>query len=95
MFIGTIHGYCLNLLQSPPLYKFLKYSVLTDVQQRLLIDRYSQQSGLTDVPFLKGEKLKRWKDSSLYQHLVSILGEGNVDLSKVPPTCNNCRRKVL
>jgi DNA helicase II / ATP-dependent DNA helicase PcrA len=86
MFIGTIHGYCLNLLQSPPLYRFLKYTVLTDVQQRLLIDRYSQQSGLTEVPFLRGEKLKRWRDSSLYQQLVGILGEGNVDSSKINPT---------
>jgi len=85
MFVGTIHGYCLNLLQSPPLYRFLKYTVLTDVQQRLLIDRYSQQSGLTGVPFLKGGTLKRWKDSRLYQQLVGILGEGNVDLSKIDP----------
>jgi DNA helicase-2/ATP-dependent DNA helicase PcrA len=85
MFIGTMHGYCLNLLQSPPLYQFLKYSVLTDVQQRLLIDRNSKRSGLTEVPFLTGGTLKRWRDSSLYQQLVSILGEGNIDLSEVPP----------
>ena len=39
MFVGTMHGYCLTLLQAPPLYKFLKYSVLTEVHQRLLINR--------------------------------------------------------
>lgn len=85
MFVGTIHGYCLNLLQSPPLYKFLKYSVLTDVQQRLLIDRYSMQSGLTQVPILDGGTLRRWVDSALYQQLLGIYGEGNVELRKVPP----------
>jgi DNA helicase II / ATP-dependent DNA helicase PcrA len=45
MYIGTIHGFCLNLLQEPPLYKFLKYQVLSDVHQRLFIDRYSSIVG--------------------------------------------------
>jgi len=83
MFVGTTHAYCLNLLQSAPLYKFLKYRVLTEVQQRLLLDRYSAKSGLTSVPLLAGGTLERWKDSSLYQQLLSILGEGKVDQSKV------------
>lgn len=84
MFVGTMHGYCLSLLQAPPLYKFLKYSVVTEVQQRLLIDRYSKQSGLTQTPLLGGGTLERWKDSRLYQQLLEILGEGNVDSRRVP-----------
>lgn len=84
MFVGTIHGYCLNLLQSPPLYRFLKYTVLSDVQQRLFIDRYSVQSGLTQVPLLNGETLERWKGSRLYQQLIGIIGEGSVDWGKIP-----------
>ena len=54
MYVGTIHGYALNLLQQPPVYSFLKYSALTEVQQRLLIDRNSRKSGLADVPLLNG-----------------------------------------
>src|SRR4051812_3271094 len=46
MFVGTIHGYCLQLLQAPPLYEYLKYTVLTDVQQQLFVDRHSASSGL-------------------------------------------------
>lgn len=84
MFVGTIHGYCLNLLQSPPLYKYLKYRVLNDVQQRLLIDRNSTKSGLTTTPLLRGGTLERWKDSKLYQQLIGILTEGSVDPAKVP-----------
>lgn len=84
MFVGTIHGFCLNLLQAPPLYKFLKYTVLTEIQQRLLIDRYSKQSGLTQVPLLRGATLQRWVDSRLYQQLLGIYGEGNIDARKVP-----------
>jgi len=48
MYIGTSHGYCLELLQTYE-YEFLKYSVLTEVQSRLLVDRYSNQSGLQDL----------------------------------------------
>jgi DNA helicase-2/ATP-dependent DNA helicase PcrA len=84
MFVGTIHAYCLNLLQSPPLYKYLKYQVLNDVQQRLLIDRNSQKSGLCRVPLLAGGSLARWKDSRLYQQLLGICGESKLDPAKLP-----------
>lgn len=83
MFVGTIHGYCLNMLQSPPVYRYLKYRVLNDVQQRLLIDRFSSRSGLASIPLLRGGNLQRWKDSRLYQQLLSILIEANVDLDQV------------
>lgn len=89
MFVGTIHGYCLNLLQSPPLYRYLKYRVLDDIQQRLLIDRNSTQSGLTTTPFLNGGTLKRWQDSALYQQLIAIVSEGDVNLTRVPPSVHN------
>ena len=84
LFVGTIHAYCLNLLQAPPLYKFLKYTVLTDVQQRLLIDRNSSRSGLTHVPLLSGGNLERWKDSRLYQQLLAICSDGHADQKNLP-----------
>jgi len=52
MYIGTIHGFCWELLQSN-LYDYLKYSVLNEVQTRLLISRNSRKSGLT----VKGSRL--------------------------------------
>ena len=85
MFVGTIHGYCLNVLQAPPLYRYLKYTVLDEVQQRLLIDRNSTKSGLTQTPFLNGKgPLKRWRDSALYQQLISIYSESDIDHTQVP-----------
>jgi len=75
MYIGTIHGFCLNVLQAPPLYRFLKYNVLSDVHQRLFIDRNSRRSGLTETPLLAGGNLRRWTDSKLYQQLLSIRSE--------------------
>lgn len=84
MYVGTIHAYCLNLLQQAPVYRFLKYSVLTEVQQRLLIDRNSKKSGLTETPLMDGRFLSRWIDSRLYQTLVSVLDEGGVNARMVP-----------
>jgi DNA helicase II / ATP-dependent DNA helicase PcrA len=93
MYVGTIHGYCLNLLQQPPVYHFLKYSVLTDVQQRLLIDRNSKKSGLTEVPLLDGRTLTRWVDSRLYQTLLSVLEEGGVKARVIPAAVREAAKK--
>lgn len=84
MYVGTIHAYCLRLLQSPPVYQFLKYTVLTDVRQRLLVDRYSSKSGLTRMPKLAGGTLARWKDSGLFQGVIGILSEAELDRDLIP-----------
>jgi DNA helicase II / ATP-dependent DNA helicase PcrA len=78
MYVGTIHGFCLNLLQTY-LFKYLKYSVLSDVQQRLLIDRHNQESGLRSLTTLDGKPLKQFVDSRLYQKILSIVREANID----------------
>lgn len=78
MYVGTIHGFCLDLLQTYE-HDFLKYTVLNEVQQRLLIDRHSNESGLTDLTTHEGKRLKRWTDSRLYQKLLSIIREAQID----------------
>ncbi len=83
MYVGTIHGFCLDLLQTY-LYKYLKYSVISEVQQRLLIDRNSKKSGLTDLQTHDAKPLKRWQDSKLYQTILTILREAEIDNSLLP-----------
>ena len=78
MFIGTIHAFCLDLLQTYQ-FRFLKYQVLNDVQQRLLIDRHSSESGLTDLTTHDGKPLRRWVDSRLYQRCLSVIRESQID----------------
>ncbi|MDR6415579.1 ATP-dependent DNA helicase [Pseudarthrobacter sulfonivorans] len=84
MFIGTMHAYCLNLLQTyvPETFKF---SVLSDVTQRLLIDRNSKRSGLTETPTTSSAIpfLQRYIHSRLYAQVLSVLAEDDVDLSQV------------
>ena len=82
MFVGTIHAFCLDLLQTYQ-FRFLKYQVLNDVQQRLLIDRHSRQSGLSDLTTHDGKQLKRWVDSRLYQRCLSVIRESQIDEAKL------------
>ncbi len=77
MYVGTIHGFCLDLLQQN-LPQYLKYDVLDEIGQRLFIDRNSSKSGLTPLG------LRRWIQSKLYQTILGVVREDDVDLSTLP-----------
>jgi DNA helicase II / ATP-dependent DNA helicase PcrA len=77
MFVGTIHAFCLDLLMTE-VPGFLKYDVLNEVQQRLLIDRESRKSGLTTTTDLLGKPLRRYLDTPHYATALSVLREGEI-----------------
>ncbi|MDN5855279.1 MAG: UvrD-helicase domain-containing protein, partial [Actinomycetia bacterium] len=85
MYVGTMHGYCLDLLQRlvPETFKF---SVLSDITARLLVDRNSRKSGLTTCPtsLASTPTLRRFIHSKLYLQAMSVLREDSVDLNQVP-----------
>lgn len=86
MYIGTMHGYCLDLVQRlvPETFKF---SVLTDITARLLVDKNSTKSGLTTCPTLanaRQDTLWRYRNSKLYLQAMSVLREDTVDEAQVP-----------
>src|SRR3954466_10992656 len=84
MYVGTMHGYCLDLLQRLVPEKF-KFSVLTDITAQLFVDRYSAKSGLTSCPTTaKPGVLRRYLNSKLYLQVMSVLREDKIDLSRVP-----------
>lgn len=84
MYVGTMHGYALDLLQRLVPEKF-KFSVLTDITAQLFVDRYSARSGLTSCPTTsKQGVLKRYINSKLYLQVLSVLREDNIDYSQVP-----------
>ncbi len=56
LYIGTIHGFCLEILQTYA-FEFLKYSVLNDIQTKLLINRNSRESGLSNVQIISGPSI--------------------------------------
>lgn len=82
MYVGTIHGFCLDLLQNevPAL---LKYSVLNEVQQALAVDRYSNQSGLASTTTHEGKPLSRYVNTDHYIKALDILRQADIDASKL------------
>src|SRR4051812_3025134 len=85
MYVGTMHGYTLDLLQRlvPETFKF---SVLTDITSRLLVDRNSRRSGLTVCPTRSAgtPTLRRYIHSRLFLQATSVLREDSVDWNLVP-----------
>lgn len=77
-YVGTIHGFCLNLL-TDEVPDFLKYRVLTEVQQRIFVDRFSRLSGLTASTRTDGTPLKRYANTPVYVSALNILRESDVD----------------
>jgi DNA helicase-2/ATP-dependent DNA helicase PcrA len=55
MFVGTLHSFCLGILQNE-CYRFRKHSVLSEVANRLLVSRYPSASGLAAVRYIGGKK---------------------------------------
>ena len=78
MYIGTIHGFCQELLRNE-LPKYLKYEVLDPVRQILYVDRYSKKTGLTTSTKLNGQHLRRWIDTDLYLTALAVLREDFID----------------
>jgi DNA helicase-2/ATP-dependent DNA helicase PcrA len=86
LFIGTMHSYALDAMQTHVAETF-KYGVLNDIQTRLLIDRNSRKSGLTTTEAVvngKPRKLRRYVNSALYMQVMAILREDDVTESLLP-----------
>jgi DNA helicase-2/ATP-dependent DNA helicase PcrA len=77
LYVGTIHGYCLDLLKSE-VPEYLKFEVLNEVQLSLFVDRHSKTSGLTQSTTLHGVPLKRYVDTKNYISALGILREDEV-----------------
>ena len=89
LYVGTIHGFCLELLQQNH-YDALPYRVLNDVQQRHLITRNSRRCGLADLGW------QRYRDAGAYGELMAILREADIDDAALEGTdAESCLGKYL
>jgi DNA helicase-2/ATP-dependent DNA helicase PcrA len=97
LFIGTMHGYALDALQTHVAQTF-KYGVLDEIQTRLLIDRHSRASGLTTTDAIvngQPKKLRRYVNSRLYMQVMNILRGDDVDgSSKLAGTVLPCDHRT-
>ena len=78
MYVGTIHGFCLDLLKTE-VAEFLKFGVLDEVQQALFVNRHSKQTGLTASTDLTGNVLRRFIDTKHYIDAINILREARLN----------------
>ena len=78
MYVGTIHGFCQELLQNE-VPEYLKYEVLEAVRQRLYVNRNSAKTGLTTSTRLNGKHLRRWVETDLYISALNVLREDDLD----------------
>ena len=78
MYIGTIHSFCKQLLQDHN-YKYLKYTVLNEIQTRMFIDKTYSINGLTELAY-KGKPLERFKDSNIYLDALNTLRESTIEM---------------
>lgn len=68
MYVGTIHGFCIRMLQDY-IPKFQKFSVLDEIQTKLFVERYYDECGMSDL------ELKKYIETSLFITVMSVLNE--------------------
>ena len=82
MYVGTIHGFCQELLQNE-VPEYLKYEVLDRIRQQLYINRKSRLTGLTTSTDNNGNRLRCWISTNDYVSALAALREDDVDQQKL------------
>ncbi len=83
MYIGTIHGFCLKILQEY-VQKFQKFTVLDEIKTKLFVDKFYSKSGM------QGLGLKRYAETGLFISIMSILNESSFGTQKWPANLQSC-----
>ena len=68
MYVGTIHGFCIRMLQDY-IPEFQKFTVLDEIQTKLFVERYYEECGMQDLD------LKKYIETSLFISVMSVLNE--------------------
>lgn len=68
MYVGTIHGFCIRMLQNY-IPEFQKYTVLDEIQTKLFVERYYEECGMKDL------ELKKYIETLLFITVMSVLNE--------------------
>lgn len=68
MYIGTIHGFCLQMLQEF-LPEFQSFKVLDEIHTKLFLERYYEEIGMTDLA------LQKYIETDLFVRVMSMLNE--------------------
>lgn len=93
MYIGTIHGWCLKVLQNTE-FKYQKYSVLDEIKLQLFIDKYYDRIGMKDVTKLAHPYscMRRFVDTKHFVRIMDIIRESELN-SPLPNNLNIAKEK--
>jgi len=93
MYVGTIHSFCLKILQDY-MNDYQKFSVLDEVKTKLFIDKNFSDIGMKNL------NMERYKDTDIFMILIGILKESEMENKKLPDKLkqtlieyNNCFEK--
>lgn len=75
MYIGTIHGFCLNMLKEF-LPEFQSFAVLDEVHTKLFVERYYEEIGMVDL------NMQKYIETDLFIRVMSLLNENWYDSHK-------------
>lgn len=86
MYIGTIHGFCLKMLQEF-LPEFQSFSVLDEIHTKLFVERYYDDVGMADLA------LQKYVETDLFIRVMSLLNENWYDSFKWSPDVQTAFQK--
>ncbi len=86
MYIGTIHGFCLQMLQEF-LPEFQSFNVLDEIHTKLFVERYYEEIGMTDLD------LQKYIETDLFIRVMSLLNENWYDYDKWSPEVKTAYKK--
>ncbi len=78
MYVGTIHSFCLKILQDY-LAEYQKFTVLDDVKTKIFIDRNFDEIGMKQID------MARYKDTDIFMNSINILRESELEKKKLLP----------
>lgn len=83
MYIGTIHGFCLKILQDQYA-EYQKYRVLDEVKTKLFIDKNAYHLGMNKLVSTTGKNMKPYLNTNIYMAMINILRESELENTKLP-----------
>lgn len=86
MYIGTIHGFCIKMLQEY-IPEFQKYVVLDEIHTKLFVERYYDECGMSDLD------LKKYVETGLFISVMNILNENWFEQDKWDDTTKTAFEK--
>lgn len=80
MYVGTIHGWCLKVLQENE-YKYQKFSVLDEIKLRLFVDKNYKRIGMTEITKIADPSIpmKIFVDTGRFIQLMNIIRESETN----------------